>query len=141
VVKVGDVQSRHIGAAPELAPPPSLEQARAAELLDVTGLAAAAAESDGHASGAVVRNETRALRRFIRDPAFPLSARVYPALASVAPNGLELANLAQHLRSSIEDAAAAVALLEQAGAADILDVDGTRLIRLSRAMLIPAKGA
>lgn len=136
VVKVGEVRSRHVGARPDLAPPPVLEASRAAELLDVDGLAAAAGDPDSPATGAVVRNDTRALRRFIRDPFFPLAGRVYTALVGVAPAAVTLANLAEHLKAGEDAVAGAVALLEESGAADILDVDGARVIRQSPVMVL-----
>jgi hypothetical protein len=119
VAHIGPVRSRHLGAAPELVPPPRLDAAATVTLLDVEGLvqATGTGETADHRLGAGMR----ALRRFIRDPAFPFAARVWEALRPLHPDGARRASLAQALGLGEDELGAAIALLEGCAAVELRD--------------------
>lgn len=113
VLKVGGIRTEHKGSAPKIAAPARLDAATAAGLLDVDGLYEASA-ADLEARGASSPGY-RAVRAFIRDPAFAEAGRAWGALLPLAPEGARLGELAAFLEISIDALTAALALLDAQG--------------------------
>lgn len=114
-VKVGPVVSRHIGAAPKAEAPPAASVDAARETL---GLAELLAESEAEEQADVDSFQTRgtrAVREFVRDPAFPVAARVLHSLKAVAPEGTTLKALAKYLDVDLDQVGFALSLLDQFG--------------------------
>jgi uncharacterized protein len=115
-LRVGPVKSRHVGATPALLRLDQVSAGQAKELLDVDQLEAASQEVLDEAG---LQPGFRAVRAFIRDDAFPLAGRIFDALRGLAPDGVEIDDLAQHLEVDPAQISAAVALLESYRAVQI----------------------
>ena len=115
-VLIGDVKSRHIGAAPRLAEVQRVEASDARSLLAIDELEEMS-QSDHQETAATP--SFKAVRAFIRDDSFPLAARAFDALRGLMPDGTLLKGLAVHLEAGEDDLIAALALLESYGAIEI----------------------
>lgn len=134
-LRIGPVETRHIGARPENVAPVVISAEDAVGLLDLAQLHAA---SDADAE---VRNEasipvgTRAVSAFIRDPGFADAGRIWDVLSPLAPQGATISDLAEYLEIDASRVAAALALLDTYGAVEIDVVGEERAVRLSKGMM------
>lgn len=132
---VGPVETRHLGATPELAAPELLDAGAAAERINLDELLAASAADQEEIEKRAKAPGQRAVRIFIRSEAFPDAGRVCAALRKLAPDGARVVDLGRHLGKSPEQIAAALALLAEYGAVEF-DGDGAdRAVRLEKGML------
>lgn len=135
VTRVGPLRVAHRGATPAIVPGSTLDKAAAARLLDVDALIAASkADADARAENAQPLG-LRAIRGFIREPAFADAGRVWGALARLAPNGARVKDLAKHLNRSDAEIAAALALLDQYGAVEFSGDGDKRAARAAKDLL------
>lgn len=135
-LKVGDIRSEHGGDAPTIAAPPAADLATAMNLAGIEDLAAAS-EADRLADDTVLQAGSRAVRAFIRAPAFVLAGRVVGALVPLAPEGATLSNLAAHLEVDADELAGAVDLLDGHGVLSFLGAGADRVIGIDRNFLNP----
>jgi len=135
VLKVGSIQTRHVGAAPSLPVPRSIDATAAASLLDLDGLAEASAADAAILQEDALAPGTRAIRGFIREKAFPIAGRLWGEIAALAPDGALLAELSQHLEAKPSEIAAAVALLDLYGVVELSGEGKKRAVRVGHGML------
>ncbi|MDG3006438.1 ATP-binding protein [Paludisphaera mucosa] len=121
-VRIGDVKSRHIGAAPRLAEVQRVEASEARSMLAIDELEEMSQTNDQESAASP---GFKAVRSFIRDDSFPLAARAFEALKGLMPDGTLVKGLAAHLDVAEDDVIAALALLETFGAVEIND-EGVR---------------
>jgi PAS domain-containing protein len=133
-IRVGPVQTEHRGAAPELSEAPIVAPAAARGLLDLDRLIEQSAADEAIRSEGSFQPGLRAIRAFIRDPAFAAAGRIWSALAPLLPGGARLADLAQHLQLPIDDVAAAIALLDAQGTVDFVGDGAERAVRIAKGM-------
>jgi DNA helicase HerA-like ATPase len=132
VVRVGSIVTCHRGAAPTIALRHEIAPHAAAQLLDIDGLAESAAR-DKETRGEITPG-VKAVKAFIRDPAFELAGRIFGALRPLAPDGAAISDLSAHFGADPRDVAAAIALLDLHGAVEI-DGDGERrAVRIAKGM-------
>ncbi len=122
-VAIGDVRSRHIGAAPQLAEVERIEADKARTMLAIDELVEMS-RSDEHE--AALQPGFKAVRAFIRDDSFLLAARAFDGLKGVMPDGTTVKSLARHLKADEDDLIPALALLESYDAVEIND-EGVRI--------------
>jgi hypothetical protein len=122
---VGPIQSRHIGATPDLTAPRKVAPAEVAKLLDLDALLATSAADQAAIEERAQPPALRALRMFIRDKAFPDAGRVFGELTRLQPNGARVADLAKHLNRKPEQIADALALLDKYAAVEF-DGEGAK---------------
>jgi len=131
VTRVGSVQTHHKGAAPKLAAPAPLDADAAARLLDIEHLVGvSAADATTRAAATNLSPGVRAIRGFIRDPAFAIAGRAWGALLPLAPEGATLGELASFLEVPAQDLAAALALLDAQGVLEFSGDGATRAVRV-----------
>lgn len=120
-VRIGAVKSRHIGAAPKLAEMQMIDvgQAHAVIALDELVEQSKALEQEN-----ALQPGFKAVRSFIRDKSFPLSARAFEALQGIMPDGTTIASLAKHLKVKKDELLEALVLLESYAA---IEIDGDAL--------------
>ncbi|MCV9960761.1 DUF87 domain-containing protein [Pararhizobium sp. BT-229] len=131
---VGTVETRHIGARPEMVAPTVIDAAGAASLLDLEQLHAATAGDEEIRSEASIPPAYRSIRAFIREPAFADAGRVWEVLKPLAPQGAAVADLADYLAIDTGRVSAALALLDNYGAIEISDMSEGRAVRLAKGM-------
>ena len=131
---VGSVQSRHIGATPSLSAPKKVAPAEVAKLLDLDALLAASAADQEMLEERARAPGHRAVRTFIRDPAFPDAGRVYGELTKLRPDGARVKDLAKHLNRKPEQIAAALALLDEYAAVEFSGDGPDRAARVRKDM-------
>lgn len=133
-LKVGPVQTKHVGEAPSSPKPDTVSPGNAATILELEALVeASAADKTALEENALVPG-LRAVRAFIRDPHFILAAKIWEALRPLLPEGARLSDLASHLGARPDDVLAAVALLDTNGALDFLGEGDQRAARIARGM-------
>lgn len=118
-LRVGAVSTMHAGAAPDLVAPSALDPAAAAKILNLDQLLAESAKDQAELDARARAPSQRAVRAFIRDPAFTDAGRVWGALVKLAPDGTRIRSLASHLSRKPDQIVAAIALLDQYGAIEI----------------------
>ncbi|APH74870.1 hypothetical protein BSQ44_25545 (plasmid) [Aquibium oceanicum] len=90
----------------------------------------------------VVRSEQsipvgmRAVRAFIREPAFADAGRILEVLTPLSPQGAAVSDLAEYLSIDRSRVAAALALLDTYGAVDIDDVGEGHAVRLAKGLTL-----
>ncbi len=138
VLKVGDVETPHRGAAPALATPIARTGAEAAALLDIDALMASSrADSERREEGSRP-DGIRAVRAFIREAGFAVAGRVLAELRPLAPAGARLSDLADSLSITPQALSEACALLDRYG---VLEFDGeadARAVRVAPDFLVVA---
>lgn len=134
-VRVGAVETRHIGARPEIVAPAAVDAAAAASLLDLDQLHAATAGDEEIRSEASIPPAYRAIRAFIREPAFADAGRIWEVIAPLAPQGASVADLADYLSIDAGRVSAALALLDSYGAVEISDMSEGRAVRTGKGMI------
>jgi len=114
-ISIGEVKSRHIGAAPQLAAVEAIsaEDAHSALALDEL-VEQSRAGFDENMPAAF-----KAVRGFIRDPAFPLAAQIFESLRPLQPDGTTIDGLAKHHNQEKDAVIAALVLLESFAAVEI----------------------
>jgi DNA helicase HerA-like ATPase len=135
-LRVGPVKTRHIGARPEMIAPTAISAADAASLLDLEPLQATSEADDEVRSEQNLPVGMRAVRAFIREPAFADSGRIMEVLTPLSPQGAAVADLADYLSIDASRVAAAIALLDTYGAVDIDEVDEGRAVRLAKGLTL-----
>ncbi|MDX3805046.1 MAG: DUF87 domain-containing protein [Bosea sp. (in: a-proteobacteria)] len=134
MLRIGPVETRHIGARPEIATPSPISTEDAVRLLDLDELQAVS-EADGEArSDMSLPAGARSVRAFIREAAFADAGRVWEVLAPLVPQGAAVADLADYLGIDSGRVSAALALLDTCGAIDIDDVHDGRAVRIAKGM-------
>lgn len=132
VLHVGEVSSQHRGAAPTLARPAAMNAQAAARLLDLDHLAGiSAADADTRAAAALTPG-LKAIRGFIRDPAFALAGRAWGALLPLAPEGATVTELAAFLETTRDELGAALALLDLQAVLEFSGEGDARAVRVER---------
>lgn len=130
---VGSVTTKHLGAAPPLlSAPRAVGRERAGELAGIEALATASEQEREEFD----HGGFKAVRAFIREPAFGTAARIYSALLPLFPDGAALADLAKHLAVSTDEIAAGVALLDSYATVELQE-GARRSVRLVRGMARP----
>lgn len=132
VLKVGPVQTRHLGATPRMTAAPRLGRAAARKLLNLDDLLATAAADQAVLEETAKAPGLRQVRAFIRDLSFPLAGQIFGELTALAPDGAGLADLAAHLKRSEVEIADALALLDQYGAVEFSGDEPQRAVRVAR---------
>lgn len=118
VLKVGSITTLHRGARPALSAPQDIDTQTAERRLDLGALLEASAQEDREEKMPV---GLKAVRVFIRNPAFGNAGRIWRELLPLAPDGARLADIAQHLSLEFDQVASSAALLDSVGA---LEFDG-----------------
>ena len=113
--------------------PARVDRNEASRLLELDALIEASA-ADQALRDQALSPGFRAVRSFIRDPAFEAAGRVFAALATLAPEGALVAELAPVLDLPVETAAAALALLDVYGALEFSGEAEARAVRLEKGM-------
>lgn len=134
VVRVGAVVTEHRGATPAIPVPVSIDAGEAARLLDVDALIEQSQADEGIRAEAPLMPGLKAVRGFIRDPAFALAGRAWGALAPLFPEGAGLAELAAYVGAPLDEVAAALALLDGFGAVEFSGEGETRAVRIAKDM-------
>ena len=134
-VKIGDVQSVHLGATPQIHAPEKIDVGTAAKRLNLDDLLAITAADQEDADRRAKAPAHRAIRQFIRDPAFADAGRVFSALVKIAPDGARLKDLAKNLNRKLEQIVAALALLDEFGVVEFDDDGPDRAARVQTEML------
>lgn len=135
-LRVGPVETRHIGARPEMIAPAAISAADAASLLDLDELQATSEADEQVRSEQNLPVGMRAVRSFIREPAFADAGRIFEVLTPLSPQGAAVADLADYLSIDASRVAAALALLDTYGAVDIDDVGESRAVRLAKGLTL-----
>lgn len=126
VLKVGHVTTLHRGARPDLTAPTDLIASDAHARLDLGGLLDASAVEDREAN---FTPGLKAVRAFVRNPAFGNAGRIWHAILPLAPDGAKLVDLAKHLDLAHDQVASAAALLDSFGAVEFLGEGKARCMR------------
>ncbi len=132
---IGAVETRHIGARPEIVAPVAISADEAACLLDLEHLHAASDEDAEVRSEVSLPLGTRSVRAFMREPGFPDAGRVWEVLAPLSPQGAAVGDLADYLSIDAARVANALALLDTYGVVEIDELDGGRAVRISKGMM------
>jgi hypothetical protein len=132
IVRVGAVETEHRGAAPALVRPAAITPSDASQLLELESLIEASSDADAVRQEATVSPGYRAVRAFIRDPAFVGAARIFGALRELAPEGARVDELGPYLEIDAEGTAAALALLDQFAIVEFLGDEDRRAVRLAK---------
>ena len=84
----------------------------------------------------------KAVRAFLRDPAFDTASRLWVALIPLFPEGVIVGDAARHLSIPESDAVHALALLDSAGMVEFSDIGGKRAVRIDpgQALLLKQGG-
>lgn len=127
--------TRHIGARPEIVAPAAIDAASAASLLDLDQLHAATAGDEEVRSEASIPPAYRAIRAFIREPAFADAGRIWEVIAPLSPQGASVADLADYLSIDAGRVSAALALLDSYSAVEISDMSEGRAVRAGKGMI------
>lgn len=135
-LRVGPVETRHIGARPEMIAPAAISAADAASLLDLEALQATSDADEEVRSEQSLPVGMRAVRSFIREPAFADAGRIMEVLTPLSPQGAAVADLADYLSIDAARVAAAIALLDTYGAVDIDDMGEGRAVRLAKGLTL-----
>jgi DNA helicase HerA-like ATPase len=133
-LRVGQVETPHVGATPKLTTLNRVAPAAAAKLLDLEALLATSAADAAMLQEDALHPGTRAIRSFIRDHAFPLAGQIWGELLSLSPSGALLSDLSRHLKAKPSEIAAALALLDLYGAVEFTDDGKKRAARISGSM-------
>ena len=134
VLRVGGVVTQHKGARPDIVPPDDLDSKTAAELLDLDSLIDATAADDAVRDENALLPGLKAVRAFIRNPAFPVASRLVTELRSLQPDGAHIADIASGLSIDPIEVAAAITLLDQFGALEFSGDGDQRAVRIEKGM-------
>lgn len=134
-LKVGPVQTRHAGATPELLVPEAIDPGTAAQRLSLDQLLAESAADQDALDARARAPGLRAVRVFLREPAFCDAARVYGALLKLAPEGARVNALPKHLSRTVEQVTAALALLDAQGALEFDGEGDLQAVRIEKGLL------
>lgn len=133
VLKVGAVETFHIGAAPKLHAPKDLPPGDAARLLNLDELIAASA-ADKQLTEDVAPNGARQIRQFIREPAFADAGRIWGALVKLSPEGARVSDLCKHLNRTKQQIADALALLDRYNVIEFMGEGDALAARIEKGM-------
>lgn len=133
--RVGTVETQHKGARPELSAPDELSIEDVAQLLDLDSLIEASAADEELRDENALMPGLKAVRAFIRDPAFPLAGRIFEALRPLAPDGALITDMPVAFDAPSETVAAALALLDQFGVLEFIGDGASRAARIEKGTL------
>jgi hypothetical protein len=134
-LRIGPVETRHIGARPDIIAPASISAQDAAGLLNLEDLHASSQADSAIRSETSLPVGIKTVRALIREPAFADAGRIWEVLAPLAPQGATVADLADYLSIDAARVASALALLDTYGAVDIDDVGDERAVRIAKGMI------
>ncbi|WP_137114152.1 DUF87 domain-containing protein [Mesorhizobium sp. GR13] len=134
-LRIGPVETRHIGARPDIAAPASISAKDAAGLLNLEDLHASSQADSAIRSETSLPVGIKTVRALIREPAFADAGRIWEVLTPLAPQGATVADLADYLSIDGARVASALALLDTYGAVDIDDVGDERAVRIAKGMI------
>lgn len=134
-LRIGPVETRHIGARPEIVAPAAMSAQDAEGLLDLEELHASSQVDDAVRSESSLPVGIKSVRSFIREPGFADAGRIWHVLAPLAPQGAAVADLADYLAIDAARVASALALLDTYGAVEIDDTGGSRAVRMAKGMV------
>lgn len=135
-VSVGPVKTQHRGAQPQLDDAAMLhDPSEAAKLIDLDALLEMSqADQDVREEKAFLPG-LKAVRGFLREPAFITASRIWAALRPLSPNGATVNDLAAHLQIGPDgDVIAALALLDSFGAVEIRGDAADSIVRIAQDM-------
>ena len=115
-VRIGEVKSRHTGAAPKLAEVRQFDASEAHSMLAIDELMEMSREVTQESA---LQPGFKAVRAFIRDDSFQLAAQAFGGLRAIMPDGSTIESLADHLKADRDDVIPALALLESFAAIEI----------------------
>lgn len=134
VLRVGPLQTPNSGAAPAPVAPRTLAPAEAAKLIDLEMLLQTTAVDQAQLEDRLPPG-FKSVRAFMRDPAFVAAGQAFGALLKLAPEGALVTELRKHLERSVDETAAALALLDQYGAVEFIGDGSRRAVRVAKDML------
>lgn len=134
IVHVGQVATQQGGGTPVLCEHEMIAPEDAAQMMKIEELIEASA-----ADARLLENEqslpgTRAVRMFIRDPAFSAAARIWNELARLYPEGAMVSDLSTELPLTAEGVTEALALLDIYGVLEFMGEGSNRAVRLAPRM-------
>jgi len=133
ITHVGAVETTHRGASPALLANKPVAIEDAAKLLDLASLVEDSErdrETRGEATPAL-----RAVRTLVRDPAFPLAARLIDLLRPLFPHGAAFSDIVKTTKSDKKTVAEAIALFDAYGVFDVEITDDRHVVRLNRSIV------
>lgn len=133
-INVGTVKTQHRGAAPALDGAMLHDPSDAARLIDLDALLEMSQADQEVREEKAFLPGLKAIRGFLREPAFVTASRIWAALRPLAPNGAAVDDLVVHLESTGDEVHAALALLDSFGAIEIRDEEPGRSVRIAQDM-------
>lgn len=133
-LRIGPVQTKHIGARPEIRAPAVIGAAAASSLLGIENLISESEADEAARSEDSLPPAYRAIRAFIREAAFADAGRIWEVLAPLHPQGAAVADIADYLNIDAARVAAALALLDSYGTVEISDLSEGRSVRIAKGM-------
>ncbi len=134
MVRVGDVATKHGGAAPTLDEPDMIDPAVAAQMIDLDSL------MEASAADAEIVDENRAapgigaVRALLRDESFAIASKILIELRALAPDGARVADMAAAFGVSNDEIAAGLSLLDQYGVLAFTGDGASRLVGVAKCM-------
>ena len=132
VTKIGTVTTLHRGARPMLSAPGAMDVATGKQHLDLAALIEASAQEDREEK---MPAGLKAVRNFVRNPAFGNAGRIWRELLPLAPDGARLVDLAGHLGLEFDQVVSSTALLDSVGAVEFEGQGKGCSVRIRKDML------
>lgn len=134
-VSVGPVKTQHRGAQPQLDDTAMLiDPSEAAKLIDLDALLEMSQADQEVREEKAFLPGLKAVRGFLREPAFIVASRIWAALRPLAPAGAAVDDLAEHLDAGADEVMAGLALLDSFGAVEFRDEGAGRSVRIAQDM-------
>ena len=131
VIRVGPVETEHVGAAPEIHAPAEISLKDAASLMDLDALMAdSAADMCVHESNAQTP-ALREIRKFVRDPSFATAGAIWEALLPLRPDGAMIDDLSDHIGRAPGDVVGGLTLLDRFGMLEFMGEGADRSVRIA----------
>ena len=131
VIRVGPVETEHVGGAPKIEAPAQISPEDAARLLGLDELRiGSGADMCVHEANAPASGRC-AVRQFVRDPSFAAAAAIWEALTPLAPDGATVGALAGHLERSCADVTGGLTLLDGIGMLEFMGEGPDRAVRIA----------
>lgn len=133
ITNIGAVETTHRGTSPTLLADAPMTIEDAAKLLDLASLVDAS-ERDRDTRGETTP-ALRAIRTLVRDPAFPLAARLIELLRPLFPNGATFSDIVKTTKADKKAVAEAIALFDAYGVFEVDTSDNRHIVRLDRSVI------
>lgn len=134
VALIGSVKTKQGGATPVIDTPLRVDHISAAAMLDLDALMRDT-EADAQLLGVEKQFPgLKAVRSFLRDPAFGAAARIWTELVNISPEGAMVRDLHTALPITKESVTAALALLDSVAALELMGEADSMVVRLERGM-------